>query len=256
MFCGKCGHQFDGGNFCPKCGQPVNHSADTPPMQQPGPAQYTQQPAPYAQPPVQYAQRPAPRKTNWLLVGGLVVLCLLAVVGLSSVITFTPSGSAAPAAASSRAASSAPASSAPPQSAGKTGGLGDTLDAKGLLFTLDSVEEYVDTSDTDFLLDKAAEGKTFILLWFTVENTKSEDDYVNMFYEDSYCDGYSIDPEGVMYHVDGKPIGTELAAGKKAKIYVAYEVDTDWSTLEFSYNPQISGSRNKITFEVTPADLS
>lgn len=134
-------------------------------------------------------------------------------------------------------------------------GVGETLDYNGLQMTLDSVKKYEDNSE--YFTDDPGEGKMFVLLWITVSNTTDEDDYVNMFYEDSYCDDIGIDPAAMLVNVDGKELWGDVAAGKKAKGYVAYALDENWQTLEFYYKPEIFGDESsKMMFKVTRADMT
>ena len=134
--------------------------------------------------------------------------------------------------------------------------LGETLDFNGLQLTFDSIERYVDTTN-GFVLDKAAEGKEFVILWFTVSNNTESSQYLNMFYEDSYCDDYSVDPQILLYNYKGDTLlGSNVSPGKKAKGYICYQLDTTWQKLEFYYSPDIWKSSSKMMFEATPADIA
>lgn len=136
---------------------------------------------------------------------------------------------------------------------GNVAGIGETLDYNGLKFTLDSAIQYEDTND--FPLDKADEGNIFIVMNFTVSNDTNADGYINMFNEDSYCDDVAIKPESMMAHVKGETLWGDVAQGKKRKGYIAYQVPTEWQTLEFHYSPDIGGSA-KMMFKITPKDIS
>lgn len=130
--------------------------------------------------------------------------------------------------------------------------VGETLDYKGIKFTLDSVSEYVD--DSEFQADKPEEGKMFIMLSFTVSNETQENAYINMFNEDSYCDDISIEPK-ILFGAKGDNLWGDVASGKKRQGFVAYEVSKDWSTLEFHYKPETFSDSNKMMFKVSNSDL-
>lgn len=136
-----------------------------------------------------------------------------------------------------------------------TARVGETLDYGGLQLTLESVEKYVDTSE--FFMDTPPEGHEFILLWFVANNTTSEDYYVNMFYEDSYLDGFSVDPEVMLINVQGETLWGDVAAGKKRRGYVGYAVPTgSWEELEFQYKPDLFGGQaSKMRFIISSSDI-
>ena len=136
-----------------------------------------------------------------------------------------------------------------------TARLGETLDYQGLQLTFDSIENYVDNSG--FALDKPSDGKLFIVLWFTASNTTGEDLFINMFLEDSYCDDFGIDPVSLLFNIEGAQLWGNVAAGKKSKGYVAYEVPENWETLEFQYTPEVFGSQSsKMIFIATKDNLT
>ena len=132
-----------------------------------------------------------------------------------------------------------------------TASIGETLDFNGLQITFDSIEKFEDKSG----MNKLEDGKMFVMLWFTANNTTGEDQYINMFYEDSYCDDTAVDPVSVLFGASGDSLWGDVAAGKKRKGYVAYKVDSSWSSIEFSYEPELF-DKAKMTFKATPDDLS
>lgn len=130
--------------------------------------------------------------------------------------------------------------------------LGETLNYEGLKIKLDEVYEYVDNEE--YQLDKPSEGKKFIVLMFTVTNETSKDEYINMFYEDSYCDDVAIDPVSLLFNIKADTIWGDVAVGKQRIGYVAYEVPENWKTIEFIYSPNLS--KTKMTFKAYSSDLS
>lgn len=148
----------------------------------------------------------------------------------------------------------APKASQPAISAGSTAGVGSTIEYDGLKITLDSVTKYTDT--TAYPLDKPDAGNIYILLNFTVSNDTEEDRNFNLFYEDSYCDDISIDPELMLVNAPGDMVFGEIAAGKKKKGYVGYQVPSNWGTLEFQYQTvSFLSKTDKAIFKVTSSDV-
>ncbi|MCL2049789.1 MAG: DUF4352 domain-containing protein [Defluviitaleaceae bacterium] len=152
------------------------------------------------------------------------------------------------------ASNQAPSQNATPaESADNTATVGETLERGGIQFTLEKVERYVDRSD--FAMDKPASGNEFILLWFAVRNTSNEDYHVNMFYEDSYVDGFSQETKPLFFGVSGDSLWGDVAVGKATRGYVGYEIKTGWNEIEFQYKPIFSGQESKLIFIATSNDV-
>jgi hypothetical protein len=151
--------------------------------------------------------------------------------------------------------SSAPAVAEPAAPVGQSNmaRVGETLDRGGIQFTFDRIENYVDTGQ--FVIDTPEDGYEFIVLWFTVQNTTTEDYFVNMFYEDSYLDGFSITQEFLLFNIDGETIWGNIAAGRGSRGYVAYQVPHDWNEIEFQYSPIFAGQQSKLIFVAQPGDI-
>ena len=130
-------------------------------------------------------------------------------------------------------------------------GVGQTLSAGDLEFTFVGVEKYVDKSD--WALDNAADGKEFIVFKIKVKNVGDEDGYINMFYEDSYCDESAIDPVSLLFNYDGDTIWGDVAVGRTREGYVAYEAPIGWEKIEFVYEELFGG--NKITLVAYAKDV-
>ena len=131
------------------------------------------------------------------------------------------------------------------------GGIGETVVCGDLEFTLDSVEEYVDTS-SGYIKDEPAAGNTFIILNFTVKNVGDEDEYINSFYYEAYVDDVSISvAPPLFYNYEGKELSGDIAAGKMAKGYVALEVSKTFEKIEFIYDD----FGEKITVTVNKSDV-
>ena len=132
--------------------------------------------------------------------------------------------------------------------------VGQTLDRGGIQFTFDRAERYVDESD--FVMDTAADGYEFILLWFSVYNATEESYHINMFSERSYLDGVSTSPVVLLFGVDGETLWGDVSADRTRIGFVGYEVPIGWSEIEFRYTPLFAGDDSALIFTVTPADLA
>jgi len=132
--------------------------------------------------------------------------------------------------------------------------VGQTLDRGGIQFTFERAERYVDESD--FVMDVAADGYEFILLWFAVHNTTDESYHINMFSERSYLDGVSTSPVLLLFGVDGDTLWGDVSADRTRIGFIGYEVPIGWSEIEFRYVPFLAGDDSALIFTVTPADVS
>lgn len=133
----------------------------------------------------------------------------------------------------------------------------DYVENKEWKISLLDAKEY-DSIDDEFYSDKPEiEGNKFVVLFFEVENVSSEDNHFNMFYFESYIDGYSAETEFFMNNPENfDMLGGDVASGKKMKGYVAYEVTPDWKEIEFSYKNWIGTTDKIATFVVTPENIS
>lgn len=96
-----------------------------------------------------------------------------------------------------------------------------------------------------------------MVLFFEVENVSAEDDYFNRLNFESYVDGYSQSHDVLMNSPDGyRTLTGDIAAGKKLKGCLTWEVSPDWSELEVSYKSSVWGSGKTATFVVKPEDIT
>lgn len=113
--------------------------------------------------------------------------------------------------------------------------VGNKIKSGDLQFSFTGVEIYVDNSS--IVMDKAEEGKEYVILNIEVKNTGKDNEHVNMFYEKSYCDDVAIDPESILFNHSGETIWGDVASGKIRKGYIAYEAPIGWEKIEFTYDP-------------------
>lgn len=113
----------------------------------------------------------------------------------------------------------------------------------GASFTLLEVKESKGDS-----FSKPDSGKIFVLAQFLIENnTKKDLNLSSLLSFDAYCDGFTCDYSfSAIMVVDDQLDGT-VAAGKKMKGWIGYEVDKNWKEFEIQIKPDVWGSE-KLTF--------
>lgn len=136
-------------------------------------------------------------------------------------------------------------------------GPGNYIEGGNLKISFEMAKQYDEIQQSEYLAAKPAEGKKYLVLFFEIENISSEEQNINMFYHKAYLDDYEIDQKALLVNPEGYDmLSGNLAAGKKLKGYVCYEVDPDWQKLEFTYTDGISSDSEKYDFVVTPDELS
>lgn len=115
--------------------------------------------------------------------------------------------------------------------------VGDVIETSEWRLTIDDIQ-ITPTVEHDGYSSDAEEGKTFVIVCFTLENIKDTEDVFNMFYLDAYEDGFQIDFTYLLGDVgDYTMIGDTLQPGRFARNFLAYEVAEDFQNLEISYSP-------------------
>lgn len=134
--------------------------------------------------------------------------------------------------------------------------VGQTVTGEKWAISLLSAKTYTEIVD-EYYTEKPDEGKIFLVLFFEVENVSAEDDYFNRLNFESYVDGYSQSHDVLMNSPDGyRTLTGDIAAGKKLKGCLTWEVSPDWSELEVSYKSSVWGSGKTATFVVKPEDIT
>ena len=126
--------------------------------------------------------------------------------------------------------------------------LGDSVELN------DIVIKFVDlTESTGAQFSKPAEGNVFILCEFEITNNSKEELAVSsMLSFEAYCDDYACEYSlsALMAKGNKDQLDGSVAAGKKMKGVIGYEVPTDWKELEIQFTPDIL-STDKIVFVTT-----
>lgn len=122
-------------------------------------------------------------------------------------------------------------------------------------FSFEKAKIFDEISSGEYFTNTPKDGKKYLVLFFDVENVSSKDQYVNYLYIKGYEDGYDINLSMLLGDVDGYSALTgDLAAGKKMRGYLAYEVNENWKEFELTY--KAIGDKDSYDFSVTPNDLS
>lgn len=123
--------------------------------------------------------------------------------------------------------------------------LGDTVELNDVTVTFIDV-----TENEGSKYNKPAEGKVFVLCEFEITNNSEDDLSVSsMLSFEAYCDDYTCDYSlsALMEKGDKNQLDGSVAAGKKMRGVIGYEVPTDWAQLEIQYTLDV-WSDDKIVF--------
>lgn len=131
-----------------------------------------------------------------------------------------------------------------------SGTIGDTLTGEDIRITLTGAYMY-DSIGDGYLIDTPDEGKEYLLFFFDVENISDDNKYISYYDFDGYVDDVDVSTTIIFNDVDGsKNLSSDLAPGKKAKGFVAFEVDKTWNEFEIHYKDNI-WENNTLIFKVT-----
>ncbi len=140
--------------------------------------------------------------------------------------------------------------------AADSGTVGDSLQNSKWKLSLLSAKEY-DKITGEYMTEEPKSGKVFLVLSFVVENISAQDDYFNRLYAKGYVDDYAVDQALLFNDIDGNSTLTDdIAAGKKLKGHLAWEVPADWQEFEFNFDESTFGDgTNKFVFIVRSSDV-
>lgn len=131
---------------------------------------------------------------------------------------------------------------------GKTFKLGDSVELKDVVVKFVSV-----TESTGSQYNKPSDGNVFVLCEFEiVNNSKDELAVSSIMSFSAYCDDYTCDYSlsALMEKGNKDQLDGSVAAGKKMKGVVGYEVPADWKELEVHYTLDVLYN-DKIVFVAT-----
>lgn len=128
-----------------------------------------------------------------------------------------------------------------PSNSSKVFKLGDVVELSDVTV---SFVDVVTSSGSDF--NKPTDGNVFVLCEFEISNNSSEELAVSsMMSFEAYCDGYScsLSLQALMEKGNKNQLDGTIAAGKKMKGVVGYEVPADWTELEIHYTTDLLSNK-------------
>ncbi len=118
--------------------------------------------------------------------------------------------------------------------------VGETAQMQDIQVTLSNYEE---SEGSNFY--KPSEGKVFVLAEFEIANNSDKDLAISSLlsfkaYADDYSLNYSV---AAMIDKSDSTLDGSVAAGKKMKGWIGYEVNADWEKVEIEFSPEVWKSK-------------
>lgn len=137
-------------------------------------------------------------------------------------------------------------------------GLGQFVEGEDWKISLLDAKTYTSIGDSSgFYTEEPDSGKIYLVMFLEAENISDKDNYFNPLYVEAYADGYSVSTELLINNPDNaEAITGDVAAGKKIKGYIAWQVDKNWSEFEMTYNSGIWTDEKAASFKITSEDLN
>ncbi len=124
--------------------------------------------------------------------------------------------------------------------------VGETAEMNDVQVTL---LNYSESKGSEY--NKPSDGNVFLMAEFEiVNNSDSEMNVSSMLSFEAYADDYALNYSlGAITENNDTQLDGTIAAGKKMKGYIGYEVPKDWSTVEIHFTDDV-WSDNKFKFEI------
>lgn len=124
--------------------------------------------------------------------------------------------------------------------------VGETAELNDVQVTL---LKYSESKGSEF--NKPTDGNVYLMAEFEiVNNSDSEMTVSSVMSFEAYADDYSLNYSfGALMDNEDRQLDGTIAAGKKMKGYIGYEVPKDWSTVEIHFTDDV-WSNNKFKFEI------
>lgn len=127
--------------------------------------------------------------------------------------------------------------------------VGDSVETDNFVITVDDLKELEPAQYMD-----PAEGNIFYQVALTIENKGEKDKAISSLLDfDAYVDGYSVDDsiKGQVADDSLKTMNGTIAAGKKLKGQLVYEIPADWEELEIDIDLSTlaQNDKAKLTFK-------
>lgn len=106
-----------------------------------------------------------------------------------------------------------------------------------------TLSNYEESEGSSFY--KPSEGKVFVLAEFEIANNSDKDLAISSLlsfkaYADDYSLNYSV---AAMIDKSDSTLDGSVAAGKKMKGWIGYEVNADWGKVEIEFSPEVWKSK-------------
>ena len=129
------------------------------------------------------------------------------------------------------------------------GTIGDTLTDNELKITLNNALTYSEIEGV--LSGTPDDGKEYLVFFFNVENIDDENNFVSIHNFTGYVDDTLVASKILINNVDNvQYLSADLTPGKKARGYVAYEVDTNWKQFDIHYKENSFDYNDSMIFTV------
>ena len=127
-------------------------------------------------------------------------------------------------------------------------GVGETAELNGVRVTM---TDYSESNGSKY--NKPSDGNVFLLIEFLIENnTDSEMAVSSMMSFEAYADDYALNYSlsALLEKENSNQLDGQIAAGKKMKGIIGYEVPSDWQEVEIHYTDNVWSS-SKFKFKIT-----
>lgn len=114
-------------------------------------------------------------------------------------------------------------------------GLGDSVEYNNVTITFTDIQEKPGSQ-----YNKPGDGNVFLLLYFDIDNQSDKELTISSLMSfNTYIDGYStqLSIQSMLEDTDNHQLDGTVAAGKKMKGFVGYEVPSDYSEIEVRVTP-------------------
>ncbi len=108
----------------------------------------------------------------------------------------------------------------------------------------------------DNYTDKADKNKKFLVLFLSIRNTSTDNDYINPNYISAKVDGKNIEHTFLVNDPKSYPtLFTNIEAGKTIGGFIVWEVPKNWKKFQMEYNAWKNIDGLVLTAKFTPDDL-
>lgn len=130
----------------------------------------------------------------------------------------------------------------------ETGKVGDIILTEDFKIKLTDYKTYDIIEKDKENKEESKEGKEYLVLFLDIENISNETTPIYSSDFGGYIENYSVAEKNIDTDIEGiAPLNANLLPGTKAKGYIVYEVNKDWTKFDLCY---VDWYGNKIVFTV------